>query len=142
MEAIQVLSVETRGDDVIVKFTDGHIAGFTPYSHGFGYQVEGLRSFRLYHAGETVCNYDARLYWSGPQEDEHKLKLLAEGYTQERAASYWKAARDYLHKEYFQKPDSKKLSRLWYPWKLVCCEGGFDVERLAEGKVQFFIEQK
>jgi hypothetical protein len=134
---IQVQSVYTSGDDVAVTFTDGFKARYEPYTHGFGYQVEGLRRFHLQSATKNVCEYNGRLYRAGPQSNEHKIVTLAEGWTQQQVAAYWQAAREYLNKEYFEKPDKKRDEKLWYPWMLVCTEGGSDRQRLADGVAEF-----
>jgi len=130
----EVKEVYTYGDIVHVVFTDNHTAVFEPYTHGYGYQVEGLRRFHLKQGTTIVCTFNGRLYRSGPRDDEDQLVKLASGYTQQQAASYWEAARKYLNKEYFEKSEKKREQRLWYPWMLVCTEGGQYFHQLMEGK--------
>lgn len=131
-----VTKVTTRGDTAIIKFEDGHEANFEGYSHGLGYQIEGLRHFFLFREDEKVVQYDARLYYAGPQEDEHRFVHVAEGYTREVIVKYWEAAQMYLHEEYFQKPydeGREEPMELWLPWRITC-EGGLDLDRIKESQ--------
>jgi len=140
MEA-KVKTVETQNSEVVVNFTDGYEARFEPYSHGWGYAVEGLRRFHLRYNGETVCEYNARLYRFGPRNDENKIKFLQDGYTQQQVAAYWETAGAYLNAEYFKKERNKENEHLWYPWMLVCTEGSFDLQRLSQGCAEFLSEE-
>lgn len=132
--SFQVTDVTEQNEDVRVTFSDGYVAVFEPYSHGFGYQVEGLRCFRLYLGNDEVAVYDARLHREGPREDEHKLRHLDESCTLETVVAHWQAAREYIHEEYFEKPYQGGLEHpkeLWYPWKLTR-EGWQDIAELQE----------
>jgi hypothetical protein len=140
MMDIQVKTVETNGDDVIVSFTDGCKATFVPYG---GFQVEGLRHFHLKQGNTVICSYNSRLYRSGSKEDEYRIKTLREGYTQQQVAAYWGTARDYLRKEYFEKPDNEQDEHLRYPWILVCSIWSWiEYERLLEGRAEFLKGQE
>lgn len=135
--AIVVTAVTTRGDTATIEFADGHRAAFEGYSHGFGYQIEGLRHFFLYRGSEKIVQYDARLHYAGPQDDEHRFVQVEEGYTVERIASYWEAAKMHLNDEYFEKPYNEGregLSELWFPWR-VTSEGWMDLRNIKEGRV-------
>ena len=133
---MKVLEVKIQGELVKVSFDDGHQAVFEPYRHGFGYQVEDLRQFLLYQGERLVCRYNARLYRCGPQKDEHRIVTIVDGYTPQRVAEYWRAAKHHLNEECFEKPYREGREcpeESWYPW-IVTREGWQDVERLEEGK--------
>ncbi len=132
-----VEDVYEDGEAVAVEFDDGHKAIFVPYRHGWGYQVEGLRHFFLYRGEGEVAAYDSRLHRAAPLEDEHRLVHATDGYTPQRIAEYWAAARSYLQEEYFNKPfedGREKPEELWYAWRVVAAEGGMDLERLQRGQ--------
>ena len=127
---------ENHSGVVVVSFDDGHRAVFEPYTHGFGYQVEGLRHFFLYNGEQMVCQYDSRLYRCGPQEKEHRVASIADGYTSQRIAEYWRTASQHINEEYFEKPhreNRESPKELWYPW-IVTSEGWQDVRVLEEGR--------
>ncbi|MFO0882486.1 MAG: hypothetical protein U0491_03490 [Candidatus Saccharimonadales bacterium] len=135
--ALVVTKVTTRGDTAFIEFEDGHRAAFEGYSHGFGYQIEGLRAFYLFRGTELVVQYNSRLHREGPREDEHRFVLVADGYTTESVIGYWEAARRYLHNEYFTKPHEEGRDGdrdLWYPW-MVTKEGWVDLMLMKEGHI-------
>ncbi len=66
---------EKGGGIVEADFANGLRARFFPYSHGFGYQIEGLERFVLLDPhGEPICEVNCRLYRCGPMPDENKKK--------------------------------------------------------------------
>lgn len=133
---IVVVAIKDFRRDVFVEFNDGHRAEFSPYSHGFGSHVEGLREFKLFNGDECVCKYMGRLSRVGPTENEYRITFIAEGYTQQRVSLYWRAASDYIHLEYFQKPYNSKTEgpkELWYPW-VVIKAGWQDLPELEKGR--------
>jgi len=131
---LEVVKWYEEGYGVTVKFSDGHKAHFEAYAHGFGYSIEGLRGFTLFKGDQKVFHYNSRLYRVGPQDDENKVAFCAEGYTQELAASYWRAASKYFRKEYFDKEPSPE--KLWWPWRVICGEGRSDLENLEKGEAK------
>jgi hypothetical protein len=138
---MKVTDIRYSDDNVIASFDDGHVMTFVPYSHGFGYAVEGLRGFRLDKDGESVCIYRARLYRAGPQPGEHCIGFLADGYTQQQVAAYWDTARDEA-KRLFRPAgwDSDEHDdRYWYAW-IVTHEGFIDLGQLREGKAKMVEE--
>ena len=135
----KVTKVWTLYNDVYIEFENDFVTIFEPYTHGFGYSVEGLRRFHLQKGDDIICTYNDRLYYMGPQKDEHKIVLLDNTYTQQQVASYWRAARDYLNKEYIDKPEKKRNIELWYPWKLVCMEGGYSLSALETGEAKMIV---
>lgn len=139
MSGIQITQVRSETYGATVEFSDGHSAGFEAYYHDFGYSIEGLRSFELYKGDKKVFAYNSRLYRVGPQPDEHKVAFMAEGYTQQRVAGYWQAARDYLNREYLEKEERPK--NLWWSWRVICAEGGSDLEELEKGIAEIVEEQ-
>ncbi len=133
---MNITEIREDGELVVVTFDDGHRAVFEPYTHGFGYQIEGLRHFFLYYGEQLVCQYNSRLHRCGPSKEEHRVITIADGYTPQRIAEYWRAASNYVDEEYFEKPYREKRKcpeKLWYPWKVIG-EGGQDVEMLEEDK--------
>ena len=132
----KVTNVCTLYNDIYIEFENGFIAIFEPYAHGFGYNVEGLRRFHLKKDNDIICTYNDRLYYMGPQEDEHKIVALDNAYTQQQIASYWRAARDYLNKEYYNKPEKKRNLKLWYPYRIVCFEGESSLSDLEKGEAK------
>lgn len=133
---LRVTNVTSQGESATIEFEDGHRVVFEGYSHGFGYQVEGLRHFFLFNGEEQVVQYDSRLRRVGPSEDEHRFVQVAEGYDLERIAAYWEAARKYLNDEYFEKPYQSGTEgdpNLWFPWK-VSGEGWMDLSAIKEGR--------
>jgi hypothetical protein len=138
----QVMAIKASGDCVIVTYSDGIMAVFEMYAHGIGYSIEGLRHFALQHNGqEPFFIYDGRLYRCGPCDDENVIRRQPENYDQRIAASYWVAADNWLQANYYKKLShnssrDKPLDDLyWFPWRLICCEGCMDRDRMAEGKI-------
>ena len=131
-----VTSVTSRGNSATFNFEDGHRVIFDGYTHGFIYQIEGLRHFFLFNGEERVVQYDSRLRRNGPSEGEHQFVQVAEGYDLERIAAYWEAAANYTHEEYFAKPHregtTSRNEDLWFPWRL-SCEGGMDLRSIKDG---------
>ena len=135
---MKVVDVKTMGRKVVFLFDDQHRAVFEPYSHGIGYQVEGLMAFSLFSGDELVCRYNARIHYSGPRSDEHMIVRIEQGYTPQCVASYWKSAKDHIHREYYEKPlakDCEGPEELWYPW-MVATQGWLDLKMLEEGKTK------
>ena len=135
--SLVVTSVTSRHDTAYFDFADGHRAAFEGYSHGFGYQIEGLRTFCLYRGSEKVVQYDSRLYREGPREDENRFVFVADGYTLEMIIGYWEAAKNYVHNEYFAKPYAegrKGDEDLWFPW-MVAKQGWVDLMLMKEGHI-------
>lgn len=139
----KVTEIKCQDDNVIVQFDDGHRLTFVPYSHGFGYSVEGLRGLRLEKDGEAVCIYYARLHRTGPQPDEHKLALLADGYTQQRVSEYWNEARAETERRF--RPGGwmadHRDDHWWYAWMLTR-EGWIDLDRLENGTAEMVPEEE
>ena len=134
---ITVTGVSSRGEDAIFTFSDGHKAIFEAYSHGFGYQIEGLRRFSLFNGDVEVVVYNSRLYHAGPVKGEHEFVRVDAGYTLERIADYWSLARNHVNEEYYHKPNKQGREgdpQLWFPWR-VTSEGWMDLERIQEKKV-------
>ena len=105
----------------------------------FSYVIEDLKHFFLFNGEVQVVRYDARIYHSGPSEEQHRFVQVDEGYTHERIASYWQTARHYLHREYFEKPRDEGRehpTRLWYPWRVVS-QGSADFLKVREGRACF-----
>lgn len=129
-----VKKVENGSELVHVYFEDGHKMEFCPYRHGWGYQVEGLEFVRLYGADVKVFEYHSRLHRCGPQEDEHKIALINPDYTQQQVSEYWQSAQGFIHNAFWGEGD-KTDDAYWYAWR-VTSEGGFDLERLQQGKAE------
>ncbi len=123
----KVKDVNTKNGIVHVSFTDGHTAVFEPNLRYF--QVEGLERFLLKQGDIIVCTF------YGANVD--RLTKLEEGYTQQQVASYWEAAREYLNKEYFEKPDEKRDEKLRHPWILVCMNSWQYYLQLREDNAQY-----
>lgn len=131
----KVTKVSSLGDSAIIDFEDGHQVVLEAYTHGWGYQIEGLRHFFLFNGTEKVVQYDDRLYYGGPRPDEFRFVEVADGYDIERIVSYWQAARTYLHQEFFEKPRAegrKGADELWLPWK-ISVEAGMPLHYIKEG---------
>lgn len=138
--------IETHGEDdrVVVKFKDGVFAIFVPYSHGIGYQIEGLRNFILTKDDKILCKINSRLYRNGPQKDEHKIEILSSELTREDIVEYWEKAKDFITgKFYFKGKDGENYKftddKYWYLWR-VATEGYFDLQHLKEGKMERYIK--
>ncbi len=131
-----VASVSMRRDQAVFEFEDGHRAVFDPYSHGFGYQIEGLRHFSLYNGEEQVVQYNSRLYYAGPMDDEHKFVQVTDGYTIERIVDYWTAAKEYINNKYNEAREEgeEAAGKLWLAW-MVGTQGGIDLYSIKEGRV-------
>lgn len=130
-----VKSVTDHDDRATIEFEDGHRAVFEAYSHGWGFQIEGLRHFFLFKGDQQVAQYDARLHMAGPRDDEHRFVQVAEGYTVGMIASYWEAAQTHVGQEYFHKPynEGRKCpDELWFAWRATC-EGGLDLDKVKRG---------
>jgi len=129
-------AIESReiGGCVVVEFDDGMQTTFHPYRHGFGYQIEGLRRFTIVDKdGNMMVEYNARLYYSGPREDEHQFVQMADGWTKARIVEYWEKARKFCN-ELFWGEGGQKLGRepndkWWYHWR-VTMEGWIDLDKL------------
>lgn len=134
MSKVKVTAVGTVGYGAEVQFADGHRAVFEAYAHGAFYSIEGLQGWDLYKDGHKVFAYSSRLYRVGPQPDEHKITLMASGYTQQSVAQYWRAAVDYLNREYLNSPNQPK--DLWWPWRVIAGEGWMDLQALENGTAQ------
>jgi hypothetical protein len=80
--------VEIVGCSVVVKFNDGHEAVFVPYSHGFGYAIEGLTEFYLSIGGKKMFGYHSRLYRCGPCPNEHRIHQATPGYGPQVGSAY------------------------------------------------------
>lgn len=137
-----VKNVRANSDMVMVDFQDGHRAVFSPYTHGFGYQIEGMREFELLDREETkVCEYNGRLYRVGPAEDEFKLVLLSEGYTQQGVAAYWRSATSHIHNLFWrvdQEGDGRGETNqdFWYVWRVTSEGWMFGLTELEKGKLE------
>ncbi len=139
IEIVNPINVREHGSLVIVEFDNGINARFTPYRHGFGYQIEGLCTFELLQNEEILFRYNSRLYRCGPQDDEHCVSEMKEGMTQEMAAEYWKKARNFVVSKFYpngREGENYKITdtSYWYPWRVVVSEGYYDLERLTQGK--------
>lgn len=131
-----VTSVSTRDDCAIFLFEDGHRVIFEGYKHGWGYQIEGLRRFRLFEGEEQVVQYDSRLRRVGPSDGEHQFVQVSEGYDRELIVSYWEAARTYINLEYLERPSEEGREGdpdLWFPWR-IASEGWNDLRAIKEGQ--------
>lgn len=132
----------STSDQVMVIFEDGHRAIFMPYTHGLGYQIEGLQGFRLFDPDKMmVCEYNGRFYRMGPCENEHKLVLLAEGYTQQGVAAYWESAVSHIHNLFWQvdaqeEGENESDHDFWYVWRVTSEGIMFGLTRLKEGKLE------
>ena len=132
----KVTDVIRNDDSVMVTFEDGHRAAFVPYRHSFVHQVEGLRNFYLYNSDVQVVWFNGRLHRSEGDSD-HRVERAAEGYTPERIASYWAAAREHIDREFDQCERNTPTYMQWsYPWRVVCCEGFHDLDMLEHGQTQ------
>jgi len=137
---IEAIKTSISGECVVVEFKDGNQAIFEPYRHGFGFQIEGLRTFILTDKkGDTICEINARLYYAGPQEDEYKIVLIADGLTQKKVAEYWETARQFISSKFYPKGRDNyeiKDETYWYHERVVH-EGYFYLQELKEGKMGF-----
>lgn len=131
-----VTSVSMRRDQAVFEFEDGHKAVFDPYSHGFGYQIEGLSHFFLYNGEEQVVQYDSRLYRSGPTDDEHKFVQVADGYPIERIVEYWMAAKEHINNKYNEAREEgeEAAGKLWLAW-MVGTQGWIDLRMIEKGQI-------
>lgn len=139
-ELPEVKEIGVRGEVVEVEFADGFRAQFDPYSHGFGYQIEGLRTFVLFDKeGKPVCEVNCRLYRCGPMPDEGRIKALRQGWTQQQAAAYWTASKKAVNRLYFP-PDGdighckQSDKKYWYAWKVIG-EGWMYIDWLVKGEM-------
>ena len=131
----KVTSVACEDQDVIIEFSDGHRAIFEGYTHGWGYQIEGLRRFSLYLGEEEVVRYDSRLHRFAPNDDEYRFVHVANGYTLEQIIHYWESAAKYINEEYFEKPYKRGKDgrqELWRPW-IITGKGKLDLQSIKEG---------
>jgi hypothetical protein len=134
IESVPV-EVSKRESAVVIRFSDGLRAIFLPYSHGFGYQIEGLQRFGIEDAyGKLLVEYDARLYRCGPQENEHKIVHMEEGWSIPRIVAYWEAAKKYCAKLFYGKTGFPEIGvepnqEWWYVWR-VTQEGWIDLDAL------------
>jgi len=127
-DKMEIKEVSERNGDVTVLFQDGHKAIFEPYSHGFGYQVEGLRRFVLKNEDdETVVIVNGRLHRCGPMGDEGKIAQLGKGYTVQDIVKYWSGAREGIIE--LEKGDNDKY---WYPW-ILTGKGWIYIDSLKKG---------
>ena len=137
--SIDAINTLTRGECVIVEFNDGNQAVFEPYRHGFGYQIEGLRTFILMNKnGDIICKVNVRLYYAGPQNDENKIVSIIAGMTQQKVAEYWEMARQFISSKFYPKGRDNyeiKDDKYWYHER-VLNEGYFSLQRLKEGKME------
>lgn len=131
---MEATKIDYYGDDVQVSFDDGTDAYFQPYRHGWGYQVEGLRCFYLIRDNKKIVQYDARLHYSGPQEDEHKLVLNVERLSNQQIAEYWRKAKEFAFVQYRPNKwdsDEGMNEKHWYAW-IVTHKGWIDLENLEK----------
>lgn len=124
---------------VEVIFDDGNRAIFEPYTHGIGYQIEGLRTFTLIDENNnTLCKINSRLYRAGPMEDENKISEIT-NITPEKVAEYWKSAKDFVTSKFYPKGKEGENYKIhddyWYHWRVVT-EGYFTYQYLKEGNMQ------
>ena len=127
---------------VTVCFPQNIQLTFEPYTHGYGYQIEGFRTYCLYKNDKLIFKYNSRLYRNGPQKDEHKIVVMEDGITQEKAAEYWDKAKQYITKMFAPNGISNKtVDTYWYHWR-VLGEGYFDLERLKKGECKRLEEAK
>lgn len=136
----------SESEKVVVKFEDGINAVFVPYSHGIGYQIEGLRNFFLVKNGQTLCEVNSRLYRCGPLDDEHKVKTLSPEITLKDVTEYWEKAKDFVTGRFYPKGKSGENYKItddkfWYQWRVVT-EGYFDLQRLKEGKMEILTKKE
>lgn len=140
MQRVEAINTSTRGECVMVEFKDGNQTIFEPYRHGFGFQIEGLRTFTLTNKkGDVICKVNARLYYSGPQDDEYKIVSMTDGLTQKKVAEYWETARQFISSKFYPKGRDNyeiKDETYWYHER-VAHEGYFYLQRLKEGKMKF-----
>ncbi|MFY9228376.1 MAG: hypothetical protein WAO28_03550 [Candidatus Microsaccharimonas sp.] len=125
-----VTDVAMRGETATITFEDGHRVAFEGYTHGWGYQFEGLRHFFLFNGDEQVVQYNSRLRRAGPSDDEHRFVKVHPDYPIDRIVEYWEAARDYLRVEYMENGGGDKLH---WPWVL-SSEGWQDLNMIKEGR--------
>lgn len=122
-----VASVESYGQSAAILFEDGKKVVFEGYSHGFGYQLEGLRTFELYDGDKLIFHFDGRLHYGGPSEDEYRVVPVVGGCSIQMALNYWQAARRYLNDKYFKEPrdrgEDEGPRELWFPWRLQSLSG-------------------
>lgn len=140
IEAIEAIDILIDGESVIIRFINGIEAIFEPYRHGFGFQIEGLRMFILQNKnGEILCKVNSRLYYAGPQEDEHKIVSMAKGWSQKKVAEYWGVARQFISSKFYPKGRDNydiKDETYWYHERVVH-EGYFDLERLKKAEMKY-----
>jgi hypothetical protein len=131
LQKVKVEPIEAKAinNSIHVIFADENKAIFIPYTHGFGYSVEGLRQFIIRDSqDEIVVQYDGRLYRVGPQPDEHKLVIQKDGWPIARIVAYWEAAKVFCHALY---KDSGNDDKWWYHWVLTS-EGWIDLDSLKD----------
>ncbi len=138
MEEIKIgnpIKVRAYAEEIIIEFDDQLETVFVPYTHGVGYQIEGLRSFELRTInGTTLFKYNARLYRCGPQEDENKIVTMGIDWTQQKAALYWRKSKEYVTKLFNPHGTYDKTNKnYWYHWK-VLTEGVFDLIHLEKNE--------
>lgn len=127
-----VKSVVTNGDKVTVVFSDGHSAIFEGFrDEEYERELEGLKHFSLFYEEEQVVQYDGRIFYSGPSENQHRFTQVAEGYKYQRIASYWQAAWGYVNQRHTR--EARRVSSGYAaPWKVLY--GGLkDLEKIKSG---------
>jgi hypothetical protein len=138
-EELTVKSVSMSGSNrAVVVFDDGYAAIFEGYSHGFGYQIEGFRSFELFDDDALIAKYNGRVNrYGGP--DENRFIHVAEGCTLEMIVRYWEVSIDHINKEYFIEPHQKSHTapkELWFPW-IITSESGAALQNIKAGRRPF-----
>ena len=118
--------------DVSVTFDDGHTACFEAYVGGGGVHIEGLRKFSLCkgEGRKLLFIYNGRLSRYEDERD-NKVALMADDYTQQSVAVYWRAAREYIVNEKDAEVENADLA-----WRLVCYQGDSVLCRLEKGEAE------
>lgn len=114
MKAPRVKDFSTSGTTVNVTFSDGHSAIFQPFHKGFGHDIEGFKQFVLMKGLTEVFVYNGRMNTYYDNDSTMVVEKSPE-YSQQLAASYWRAAKDYFSKS---KDKAYRIAR-----RVLCYEG-------------------
>lgn len=125
----------------IVEFQDGTLAYFEAYSEKEG-SWDGLRGLTFFTMPTSMVfkykGYEGQI--GLPGRNERTILSMSDGYTQERVAEYWQAARDYLNREYDgHKPDFEKPRALGFPYQLICNYGNWELSKFKTGTARSLV---
>lgn len=145
MNTMHVSHFWLDGEMLWVEFSDGQRAAFVGYRDSPIHGIDGLRSLTLYNAGNrSICMIEGEKHHAGPMPDEGKIRFLAEGWSQQQVAAYWRSACTYFVDQMFppwwqrlirwalRQPDTRPYREC----KMVT-KGGLLLQQLEENRAEF-----